>query len=158
MKVAIVYFSGTGNTEILAQGYESAVAKAGHLVSLTSIEQLDVMPEHELLIVGGPIYAGNMPDELIQWVRKTVPKTKTHKKAIVFSTSAGLINVNGVKSIGKKLIRKGYSLVDLPTYQMPRNFYIDKYEPTPETDQIRQFENAAAGILNSVNKIGSNAD
>ncbi|QAA32638.1 EFR1 family ferrodoxin [Clostridium manihotivorum] len=39
---------------------------------------------------------------------------------------------------------------------MPRNFYIDKYEPTPDLIQKQQFEKAAQIILVSVNKITSN--
>lgn len=158
MKVAVVYFSGTGNTEAIAQGYQEAMTQAGHDVSLASIEQMEGIPEHDLLIVGGPIYGGSMPDILIQWVRKTVPKTMTGKKAIVFSTSAGFVNAKGVKSIGKKLNKKGYSLVDMPTYEMPRNFYMDKYQPTPESDQIRQFAEASVGILKSINRVDSTAE
>lgn len=94
-----------------------------------------------------------MPDELINWVRKCVSEVCSNQKAIIFSTSAGLLNANGVKSIGKKLSKKGYTLVDLPTFEMPRNFYINKYDPTPESVQKLQFEKAAQMIIDSVNKI-----
>ena len=153
MKVSIVYFSGTGNTKSVALGYEQALIAAGHNVSLSSIEHTTTIAEHDLLIVGGPIYAGNMPDELINWVRKNVALSKGNQKAMVFSTSAGLLNAHGVKSIGKKLSKKGYTLVDLAAFEMPRNFYIDKYEPTPESAQKVEFETAAQTIIESVNKI-----
>lgn len=156
MKTLIVYFSGTGNTKAIARGYEKAITKAGHSVILSSIENLNEIPEHDFLIVGGPIYAGNMPDKLINWIRKALPANVSNKKAIVYSTSAGLLNANGVKSIGKKLIKKGYALVDAPTFEMPRNFYIDKYDPTPEAIQKQQFENAASTILKSVSKMDDN--
>lgn len=158
MKILIAYFSGTGNTQVIAHGYESALIKAGHCVVISSIENLQEIPEHDFLIVGGPIYAGNMPDKLIMWIRKIIPANNSNKKAIVYSTSAGLLNANGVKSIGKKLIKKGYTIVDAPTYEMPRNFYIDKYDPTPEVIQNQQFEKAGAAILNSVCKMDSNTE
>jgi ferredoxin len=157
MKTLILYFSGTGNTKAIAYGYEKAITKAGHSVILSSIENMHEIPEHDFLIVGGPIYAGNMPDKLINWIRKKLPAHGSNKKAIVYSTSAGLLNANGVKSIGTKLIKKGYTLVDAPTFEMPRNFYIDKYDPTPEPIQKQQFENAAAAILKSVSKMDVNA-
>lgn len=156
MRTVIVYFSGTGNTKAIARGYERVIAKAGHEVVTSSIEDLHAIPEHDFLIVGGPIYAGNMPDKLINWIRKNIPVSKSNPKAIVFSTSAGLLNANGVKSIGKKLIKKGYKIVDAPTYEMPRNFYIDKYDPTPESVQKQQFEDAATDILKSVSKMELN--
>lgn len=152
MKIIIVYFSGTGNTKAIAEGYQMVLTKNGHTVKLKSIEEIQSLDEHDLLIVGGPIYAGNMPDKLINWIRKYVPKVAA-KKAIVFSTSAGLLNANGVRSIGKKLTNKGYTLVDMATFEMPRNFYIDKYEPTPEVVQKQQFENAALRIIESLSSI-----
>lgn len=155
MKVSVVYFSGTGNTQSVALGYERALIAAGHDVSVSSIEDSTAIDEHDLLIVGGPIYAGNMPDELINWVKKYVSPASDNQKAIVFSTSAGLLNANGIKSIGKKLSKKGYTLIDLTAFEMPRNFYIDTYDPTPESAQRIQFEKAGQTIIDSVGKIQS---
>lgn len=101
MKISIVYFSGTGNTRVIALGYAKSLTKEGNQVSVSSIESLTTLEDHDLLIIGGPIYAGNMPDKLVNWVRKNVTQVTGNKKAIVFSTSAGLINANGTKSIGK---------------------------------------------------------
>jgi len=158
MKVLIIYFSGTGNTKVLAQGYKTVFEKRGHEVSILSIEEGTNLPEHDILVVGGPIYAGNMPDELINWVRKNIKKVTAPKQAIVYSSSAGLLNANGVKSIGKKLINKGYTLVDSTTFEMPRNFYIDKYEPTPEALQKQHFESAVEKLIQSVNKVNRHKD
>ena len=158
MKVLIIYFSGTGNTKVLAQGYKTIFEKRGHEVSILSIEEGTNLPEHDILVVGGPIYAGNMPDELINWVRKNIKKVTAPKQAIVYSSSAGLLNANGVKSIGKKLINKGYTLIDSTTFEMPRNFYIDKYEPTPEALQKQHFESAVEKLIQSVNKVNRHKD
>lgn len=158
MRIQIVYFSGTGNTKTIALGYEKVLSRLDHQVLVSSIEDCVKLDSHDLLIIGGPIYAGNMPDELIYWVRKNITEVKEHKKAIIFSTSAGLLNANGVKSIGKKLSKKGYQIVDTPTFEMPRNFYIDKYEPTPEKIQIEQFERATELILKSVRNIDLEID
>lgn len=153
MKTVIAYFSGTGNTQAIALGYERVLKKAGHQVICQSIETLKEIPDHDLLIIGGPIYAGNVPDELIIWMRRTVKLQQPGKKAIVFTSSAGLDNAFGVLSMGKKLIRKGYLVIDKSTFEMPRNFYIDKYDPTPDDVQSRQFEKAALGIHESVKLI-----
>ncbi|QAA32639.1 flavodoxin family protein [Clostridium manihotivorum] len=82
MRISIVYFSGTGNTQSIALGYAEALKKSGHHVSMSSIEHISSLEDHDLLIVGGPIYAGNMPDELINWVRKNVCQVTGNKKAI----------------------------------------------------------------------------
>ena len=153
MNIAIAYFSGTGNTQAIAYAYEKALAHLGHHVTITSIEKNETLPPHDLLIVGGPIYAGNMPDELINWVRKNISNITNNQKAIVFSTSAGLLNAHGIKSIGKKLAKKGYTVISTPTFEMPRNFYIYKYEPTPEPIQKQQFEDASKQIMDSIKAI-----
>lgn len=152
MKVAIIYFSGTGNTRAVAEGYKKVLSIKGHEAYIMSIEESQSLMEHDILIIGGPIYAGNMPDELIYWVKKHVKQVKG-KKAMVFSTSAGLLNANGVKSIGRKLTKKGYELISMETFEMPRNFYIDKYKPTPDAVQKQQFENAAIKITESLRSI-----
>ncbi|MCD4712856.1 MAG: EFR1 family ferrodoxin [Clostridiales bacterium] len=153
MRISILFFSGTGNTKSIAYGYSQLLKDKGHDVAVSSIETASTLDEHDLLIIGGPIYAGNMPHELIQWVRKNIPKTSSNKIALVYSTSAGLQNAHGVKSIGKKLSNKGYTIVDLLAYEMPRNFYIDKYDPTPEFLQKQQFKNAAQMIADSINNL-----
>lgn len=152
MIVSIVYFSGTGNTKAIAECYKMLLSKKGHTVHMKSIEEIQSLADHDLLIIGGPIYAGNMPDELINWVRKHA-KNVNGKKAIVFSTSAGLLNANGITSIGKKLTKKGYNILNLIAFEMPRNFYIDRYEPTSEAVQKLQFENAAVKIVESLSCI-----
>jgi ferredoxin len=161
MNVVIAYFSGTGNTGAIAQGYRRVLASMGHRVEVFSIEEASSLPDHDVLIVGGPIYAGNMPDELIVWIRRnvrTIQADSSAKMAMVYSTSAGLLNAHGVKSIGMKLIKKGYRLVDTPTFEMPRNFYIDKYDPTPEDVQKKQFEEAAVRIVESVRTLDTNGE
>lgn len=152
MKISIVYFSGTGNTAYISKLYEKAFVAQGHEVQLLPIDQGDTLKDHDLLLVGGPIYAGNMPDELIIWVRKHIMRSNG-KKALVFSTSAGLENAHGVKSIGKKLSKKGYALMDMQTFEMPRNFYIDKYPPTPLDTQMAQLKAAGPQVLASIDKL-----
>lgn len=101
MKIEIIYFSGTGNTMAVANAFGKQLEHRGHDVKIASIEGKGSLDPHDFLIIGGPIYAGNMPHELIQWVRRHVPKSNGPKKAIVFSTSAVLGNAHGVKSIAK---------------------------------------------------------
>ncbi|MDW7678129.1 MAG: EFR1 family ferrodoxin [Bacillota bacterium] len=52
--------------------------------------------------------------------------------------------------MAKKLNSRGYSVIHTPTFEMPRNFYLDKYAPTPEPIQEKQFREAAANIIHSV--------
>jgi ferredoxin len=135
-KAQIIYFSGTGNTKAVAEAYEDFFKAAGYEVLCQSMEEAPIIGTVDLLVIGGPIYAGNMPDHLINWVRKNIPSQKAD--ALVFSTSAGLANAHGIHSITQKLMKKGYNVLGAHPYVMPRNFYIDKYPPTP-ADEIRRL-------------------
>lgn len=153
MNIEIRYFSGTGNSEAVAAAYRNALTQKGHQVSLAAIEEKTPLGRHDLLLIGGPIYAGNFPDALLQWVRKHVARRGTPGAAVVFSTTAGLDNANGVRSVAAKLGKRGYSIVDTPTFEMPRNFYIDKYAPTPEDVQRDQFQKAGERLALSLDRI-----
>lgn len=138
-KAQILYFSGTGNTKAVAVAYSDFLKAVGYAVECQSVEEAPIIGTVDLLVIGGPIYAGNMPDHLINWVRKNIPSQKAD--ALVFSTSAGLANAHGIHSITQKLIKKGYNVLGAHPYVMPRNFYIDKYPPT-SADEIRRLREA----------------
>lgn len=106
MKAVIRYFSGTGNTRYIANAFAAELKKKGYSVNCSSIEDDQEAWEPgnllaeagSLLVVGGPIMAGNVPEKLIRWVLRKVPP-RSGGKAFVFTSSAGLENANGVYSL-----------------------------------------------------------
>lgn len=157
MNIGIYYFSGTGNTRWIASRMKDRLLQQGNNVVCDSIEDDPTIENLDLIIIGGPIYAGNMPEMLIRWVLRQVPDSAT-TKAIVFSTSAGLDNANGVNSIGKKLQKKGYDIRGLLTYVMPRNFYLDKYEQTTKENAKIQFTDALELVVIDLDDISKHID
>lgn len=141
MNVGIYYFSGTGNTRWIANHMSACLMDQGHQVEVESIESMPKIQNKDLIIIGGPIYAGNMPEKLIRWTLREIPET-LDKKAIIFTSSAGLANANGVYSIGKKLQKKGYNTLGLLKYVLPRNFYLDGYEETEPQLALEEFQEA----------------
>lgn len=63
-KVAIVYWSGTGNTEAMAKAIEQGVEKSGNQVNLFEVEQFKVtdIPAFDGIIFGCPA----MGDEVLE--------------------------------------------------------------------------------------------
>lgn len=155
MKIGIYYFSGTGNTAHFAEHLKIGFEKQADLVDQMEIVVRDVSfePDFEtdcdLIAIGGPIYAGNMPEMLIRWVLRNIPETKDNKPAIVFSTSAGSENAFGVESISCKLEDKGYLIAAKEIVEMPRNFYFNKYEKNSD-DEIAARISAAEQRAESV--------
>ena len=140
MKAIIRYFSGTGNTRFVAEVFARQLAAGGYTVDCESIENggsvREVPANGDLLIIGGPIMAGNVPEKLIRWVLREVSSVP-QGEALVFTTSAGLENAHGVHSLSRKLDKKGYRIVGQPLFPMPRNYYFGRYEPTPREEQER---------------------
>lgn len=139
MKINILYFSGTGNTKYVANYLGEKLKEDSNIVKIKSIDESPKVDEDtDLLIIGGPNYASNVPEKLLKWVNKNVPKKNSN--AIVYCTSAGKVNAYGIESLAKKLTQKGYNIIGKDTYIMPRNFYFGKY-PKNTNDEINQMLN-----------------
>lgn len=148
MKIGIYYFSGTGNTALFAEhlkiGFEKKWGEEEdfqiHIKDISVDSRVE--DDCDLIAIGGPIYAGNMPEMLIRWVHYNIPGTQMGTPAIVFSTSAGTENAYGVESISCKLQSKGYRVIAKEIVEMPRNFYFDKYKANSK-EEIRSRIEAA---------------
>ena len=67
-----MYFSGTGNTELISEKLSSKLKSRGHLVELVSIENLDKIKQISLhnktVIIGFPVYKLTYPDILSETI------------------------------------------------------------------------------------------
>jgi ferredoxin len=148
MKIGIYYFSGTGNTALFAQhlkiGFEKKWGEQEDFQIHIKDISVDSMVEDncDLIAIGGPIYAGNMPEMFIRWAHYNIPGTLRGTPAIVFSTSAGTENAFGVESIACKLQDKGYRVIAKEIVEMPRNFYFDKYKANSKEEIESRIEAA----------------
>jgi len=154
MKIVIKYFSGSGNTEFISRLLAEDLRKDGAAVDCSPITEETVWGELDLLIIGGPIYAGNCPEKLIRWVLRSVPVTAT-AKAFVYTTSAGLLNAFGANALSTKLAKKGYTVIGNECFVLPRNFYFGSYEPTEEAYSKELFTKARERIAAVENLIHS---
>ncbi len=148
MKIGIYYFSGTGNTALFAKHLKIGFEKRWGADEDFQIHIKDISVDSkveddcDLIAIGGPIYAGNMPEMFIRWVHYNIPGTQMDTPAIVFSTSAGTENAFGVESISCKLKDKGYRVIAKEIVEMPRNFYFDKYKANSEEEIESRIEAA----------------
>lgn len=153
MKAVIRYFSGTGNTRFVAEAFKRQLEDKGYSISCESIEGGgSAWEETDLLVIGGPIMAGNVPELLIRWVLREIPSVP-QGDALVFTTSAGLENAHGVHSLARKLAEKGYRVVGQSLFQMPRNYYFGRYEPTPLEEQGRLFNAVSEDVAGEVGRL-----
>lgn len=143
MRVAIVYFSGTGNTRIVAELLAS-VFREEEKVDLYNVEEIlrkkrvFCPDDYDCLGLGYPIYGFNPPHNIPKLVKDFFPGK--NRRVFLFSTCAGPFYLNDIASYGLKrdLERIGCSLVYEKQFYMPANVAI----PYPDS-LVRQLYQAA---------------
>jgi ferredoxin/flavodoxin len=114
--VAIFYFSGTGNTQIVAEMVKEALINQGCAVDMLRMEDvmkkklpLDLEP-YELLGFGSQVIGYGVPN-LVQDFLRLLPKGKG-QKTFIFRTAGGVapINYNASKPMIRALAQKGYDV------------------------------------------------
>jgi ferredoxin len=142
--VAIVYFSGTGNTEAIT-GFLVQELSRHFRVDVFKVEELikgkkDInFAKYQLIGFGYPIYGFNAPGIMVDFAEQ-LPDTLTNK-AFVYSTCAGPIYLNDIASYRLKRVLNSKGLQVF--YE--RQFYMPANIATRYNDEVaKQLCNAAA--------------
>lgn len=128
--VVIYYFSGTRNTEIVANMIRETFYKHGHKNSLFRIE--DILKgnfnidhqEFDLIGIGCPIIGYGAPPIVYNFIHH-LPK-ENRKKVFIFRTAGGVapINYNASKRMARKLDKKGYKVFHERVFSISSNWVI----------------------------------
>lgn len=126
MKVAIYYFSGTGNTELTAKKWQSESIKNGIDCELFKIENnqeesIDVS-NYDKVGFAYPIHAFNAPSNVNKFVNR-IKKLNEKKSAFVLMVSGEYMNLNHSSDNKMKRILKRRNLIIDSEYHyiMPYN-------------------------------------
>lgn len=130
-KVAIFYFSGTGNTEFISKLIRDNMTK--NTTDLYRIEDIlnnviEVdLTRYGIIGIGFPSYGFNPPKIVLEFSKKL--SKVNYKKVFLFLTCAGPCYLNDVAFFGIKnnLRRKGYAVIYEKSICMPANILL-KYE------------------------------
>lgn len=117
--VAIFYFSGTGNTEIVAQLIQAEFTRQQIAVDIFRIEDIlkskknPTLAHYDLIGIGSPVIGFGTPKIVHQFVQ-TLPECtgRTGTKVFIFKTAGGVSapNYNASKPTIRKLAKKGYQV------------------------------------------------
>lgn len=124
--IVIVYFSGTGNTELVTDLVARELTK-NFLVDVVRVEDIRRgkaefdLKKYDMIGVGYPIYGFNAPKIIADFIEQ-LPNASA-LKAFVFSTCAGPLYLNDIASFGvKKLLQaKGIEVFYERQIYMPAN-------------------------------------
>lgn len=114
--VALFYFSGTGNTKIVAGMFKDAFTRQGYCVDMMQMEdfiknKMDLnLDQYELIGFGSQVIGYGVPNLVKDFVH-ILPKGR-QQKTFIFRTAGGVapINYNASKSMIRALSRKGYNV------------------------------------------------
>ena len=134
MKIALFYFSGTGNTAKVIEKYKNCCEQQGHTVTATLIENsfdekgklkaevMDMTKNADIVGLGYPIHAFNAPSIVLKFV-KQLPKISVIKRAFVVNTSGEPLKINNISSLKLKHILRRRNLLVSNEYHycMPYN-------------------------------------
>lgn len=123
--VGIFYFSGTGNTKILAGLLSERFKEKGIKCEVMDISQIiknSTQPEidgFDVIGIGYPIYGSNCPKPVLEFIESL---KKLNKKAFIFKNGGNLSFNGGPNSfIKEKLKSKDFDIVYEDSYLMPAN-------------------------------------
>lgn len=134
MKTAgIFYFSGTGNTEIVARMVRDELIKRQYEVDLFRIEDFTKkktapdMDKYDLVGIGSQVIGFTAPSIVTRFVR-ALPAARG-KKAFVFRTAGGVapINYNASKPLMRMLARRGYDVFHERVFSIGSN-WVKKFD------------------------------
>ena len=129
-KIGLFYFSGTGNTEIIAELLEKELAKAGYEVESKRIEDVRKSkamfnPEDfDLIGIGGPVVAFSAPRIVLKFM-KALPKAGG-KKLFIFRTAGGVApqNYHASASMIRIARRRGYDVFYQRLFSLGSNWVV----------------------------------
>lgn len=127
---AIYYFSGTGNTEIIANMILDEFKKNQYTVDMFRIEDVSKnsletgMQKYDLIGIGSPVIGYSTPNLVRNFIRM-LPEG-INKKVFIFRTAGGVapINYNASKSVMRMLTRRGYDVFYERVFSISSNWIV----------------------------------
>lgn len=146
MRGAILYFSGTGNTEFVAKQFKRQFEEREIECSIFDIsKKRSLIDSYDFFVFGCPIYAQSFTQYFTNWVVKNINNGKS-RKCIVFSTSSNEPGI-GIIELSNILSAKGFDVFIKETLIMPDNNYLDNFEKPSYVEIEKLKEKAVQKII-----------
>jgi ferredoxin/flavodoxin len=120
-KALVLYFSGTGNTWIMASEIGKELSRRGIATHMAALEQLPRKPDfsnYTMVGLGFPVYAWCFPSNVRRFLER-LPRVK-EKRAFVFSTMQDE-SLGSEALAGRYLARKGFKVAAARPFLAPNN-------------------------------------
>jgi ferredoxin len=120
MKLLILYFSGTGNTDYIARYIKKKLQNHTQImdISLLTIENCspDELKEYDIICFGFPVFELNSPEIVKSFLANLTP---IQNKGVFIFCTMGLWDGNAIRKIYKPFQKKGYYFLGSQSIIMP---------------------------------------
>lgn len=141
MKGAIVFFSGTSNTEFIAKQFRAELQEKGIECSLIDIRKKKKLnDEYNYFVFAAPIYFDMFPNYFIDWVCDNIHNGDS-RTCIVVSTQADEMAA-GPEELTNILRNRGFEVLIQDFIKMPNNYYLEGFKRLDENGVIKLKEEA----------------
>lgn len=132
LNIKVSYFTGSGGTRRAALCFEREFRAEGHWVAMQEIRHGAAETEgpHDLLILCYPVYAGDAPQPVLDWIRRQPPR-RGGRAAVISVSGGGEMTPNLACRVRTKrlLKRKGYDVFHERMLIMPSNWFVSTPRP-----------------------------
>ncbi|WDC83440.1 hypothetical protein PL321_11925 [Caloramator sp. mosi_1] len=122
MKGAVVYFSGTGNTEFVAKLFEKELKEKGYEITLIDVCKKQTLMITTLLCIWMCYTRRNVSRCIYELDKKNI-KQGSKRRCIIFSTQASN-KAAGASLLADELEDKGFDVRVVEFITMPNNYYL----------------------------------
>lgn len=164
MKILLLYFSGTGNTDFIAKKISQELLNQNYEVTISSVEKLSPseVANYDFLIFGYPVYAFDMPVFLHKYVDQM---DQVSKKGLILFCTMGFYAGNAQKRVAQEFVAKGYipiadEQIKLPgsdglAFMKKESKLVKKIVSTNYHESFK-INQAVGKIVQKVNEVNSN--
>lgn len=148
-KVSIFYFSGTGNTQIIAKRIDAKFKESGFISSVSKMEETrPVFIDNDTIVgIGFPIASFVTYKVAFDFIRK-LPEVDG-VPIFGFCTMGGASLWGIIDEVRRILVRKGYKPVGYQEFRMPLNIFA-KFPEKMRKSRIEKGFQQADGFVNAL--------
>jgi flavodoxin/NAD-dependent dihydropyrimidine dehydrogenase PreA subunit len=163
-RIGVFYFSGTGNTKMIAELLAMELNRNGSAVDVIAIDELmktnktAEVEKYDIIGLGFPVHAFNAPRIFFEFIELLRDGKK--KKTFIFKSSGDPFMQGGSTAlVRKELQKKGYNVIYERMFVMPANVLVRYQNQLIKQIYITAMKRAkimAAEILSETTKLQKN--
>ena len=147
MKSLVIYATTSGNTQAIAEAIGDALRPRGAVELMTADQAPSVLPEADLVFIGGPTERHTMTDPMVRFLDRVEPEPLRRTATAVFDTRLRwprLLSGSAAVEIAKRLRAAG-----APVATRPESFIVSM-KPDLEPGELARAAAWATSVADGV--------